>query len=76
MELVLLLRDGKLLQSGSIKLLARRRRRLGVDLAVGRALVAVALVNTERAVLGRAICVARGVGVARLLLHVASPFQP
>ena len=39
MELVLLLRDCKLLQSGSIKLLARRRRRLGVDLAMGRALV-------------------------------------
>ena len=39
MELVELLRDCKLLQSGSIKLLARRRRRLGVDLAMGRALV-------------------------------------
>ena len=35
MELVLLLRDCKLLQSGSIELLARRRRRLGVDLAMG-----------------------------------------
>ena len=66
MELVLLLRDGKLLQSGSIKLLARRRRRLGVDLAMGRAPVAVALVQTERTVLRRAVCVARGVGVTRL----------
>ena len=68
MELVLLLRDCKLLQSGSIKLLARRRRRLGVDLAMGRAPVAVALVQTERAVLRRTIRMARGVGVARLLV--------
>ena len=37
MELVELLRDVELLQSGRIKLLARRRRRLGVDLAMGRA---------------------------------------
>ena len=68
MELVLRLRDLKLLQSRSIKLLARRRRRLGVDLAMGRAPVAVALVQTERAVFRWTIGVARGFGVTHLLV--------
>ena len=68
MEFVLRLRDLKLLQGGSIKLLARRRRRLGVDLAMGRAPVAVALVETQRTMLRRAVGVACGVGVARLLV--------